>query len=756
MKKRLLNLIQKIRPVAYTAAGSFIIAAGWSWYHISRRPPHWKFVITACLIWAGVFVGYNIFKLAYSYITVRFNRHPFWQTEFKNSLNTLFFIGSLTFLVFFIEQEWISLLYFVMLIGILFWRIQHYLSLHPNGKDWKSINKQVFIFIAFLFVLLSVLQYSAYHYYILDENSRFYGIVLFRSWAMTMFWVLGFAVASIIFWRFRTKWKYLFLVLWSSFFIFTVVVWVINIGILYFSGIYLNPIMLNFARGASPVIFNWLTPFLIGGGILALASFGFMLRKIVLAHSSHSKRYWYYYNFTLIAVSILSIFGLSSFKNTPEYVMARSFYSYFKGQKINNELSPIVQAKLERFGLYYNLNQFDISKKQQVFTPGKLLLSKEFVNNPPNIVIIFLESFSSRLTDIYNPKYKDLTPGLDKMAADKNTTVFHKYFNASTPTVTGIISQLCSVLPTTGYQEIQIDRKLQRVYTLCLPEILKESGGYKYASYITAVDKDFENKGSILESMGVNDFFGTTELRKIVQGEPLSWGYSDHQMFPATWRVMNEKAKEPFLVMLSTVDTHPPFNLAKDMVKYGDGKNNVLNSFYTTDHAFDKFWTDFKASKFAFNTIVVAVADHAIFPGAFSKDLFPNEAGGLSYYDENMYMMYVPDSILPKKVDMYSSGLDFTPTLLQILNINVPNSFEGHSIFDDRSKYPSLVGMHELGLYINQVGADGNRIVDYTIPSDLICKKSDFTNATSTPLTPCEYLDFYNWKRQMFEQGRLW
>ncbi len=99
--------------------------------------------------------------------------------------------------------------------------------------------------------------------------------------------------------------------------------------------------------------------------------------------------------------------------------------------------------------------------------------------------------------------------------------------------------------------------------------------------------------------------------------------------------------------------------------------------------------------------------------------------------------------------------MDLTPTILQMLKINVANTFEGHSIFDDREQYPNLLGMHEFGLYINQLDENGKRTVDYTVPNDLDCDKNISIN-TSSPLTLCEFLDFYQWKRQMFEQGRSW
>jgi len=191
------------------------------------------------------------------------------------------------------------------------------------------------------------------------------------------------------------------------------------------------------------------------------------------------------------------------------------------------------------------------------------------------------------------------------------------------------------------------------------------------------------------------------------------------------------------------------------MVEYEHGDNEVINSFHTTDNAFGSFWEQFKNSEFYNDTILIVVADHAIFPAAFKNDKFPEEAGKLTFYDENAFLLYIPDNILPKTVETNASGIDFAPTLLQIFGINVPNNFEGHSIFDSREKFPNILGMHEFGLWINQMDG-GKRKVDFIVPQDLKCENSAIGQDANFPLTMCEYENYYKWKRSMFEEGRFW
>lgn len=764
--------ISKIVSGLYAAAGSFIMVAGWNWYHFPHRP-HWKFELVSIIAWLAVLASFGLFKWLYFYLVKKYNKHLFWQADFFNLIDRLWLVGSFLFILFFSKNEIFTLAYVAIIFAILFALTQRFLKRHPEPKNLLVINSAIFILAYFIFLVVAIGQYAAFKYYILDSNVMFYNIVFFRSWCLTMFWLLGFMLASYIYARVKNIFRYLFLIIWILAFGVYLVFWVINVGMLYYSGLYLNPTVLEHINGAGSVAKNNLTVFLVTMATIIFVLFVLVVKKFIKAHVPSNIKYWRYYNAVIAVAAVLFMVGFTSFKNTPEAVVITSFYNYFKGDVKEVKLSQIVQKKLEMFGLFYKPSEFYVAQRPNVFSTSTTALpyiAKTQTNIQklkPNVVIIFLESFSARLTDVYNSHFTDLTPGLDNFAADPNTTIFYKYFNASTPTITGTLSQLCSFLPPTGHNEIENEKKLQNHHLLCLPEALKKYAGFKYANYITAVEKEYANKDSLFRSMGVDMVYGTEELSKYISGKPLSWGYSDHQMFPALFNFMKDAVankQTPFLMSLATVDTHPPFNLAKDAVNYGDGKQPVLNMFHTTDDAFGKFWEQFKNSEFYNNTILITVADHAIFPGAYNTggiSEWPGQTDVKSFktfYDQNALMVYIPNSVLPKKVDVYASGLSFTPSLLQLFNINIPNSFEGHSIFDDQKNYPELLGMHELGLYINQIDVTGPRRVSYNLPTEIKCDKNgqSLVSTTTPDLTLCDYLQFYHWKRQMFEQGRFW
>ncbi len=748
-------IIAFVKKHLYTGLAAGIIAGGWGWYHLVKHN-HLRFVIIVAALSLAVFIAIETGLYAYHWLVRRFSRHPFWQKEFQDFLPQFIFLLSLFFLIFFSKNELLSLGYAALLFPFIFWRVDRELQTHPNAGPWLSTHRHMFAMGYFVFWFQALCQYASYHYYILDADIKYFNIVVFRVVSMTGFWLIGFALASFIYQRLPRYWRYAGVTLWGSLFIFNIIFWVANISVLYFSGLYFSPVIWDHRGGGEGVAENNFVYLVIAVGIIALLSFIYVLVRLIKAQSKTPARYWSWYQSGLIAGGLFFLLGLSSFRTAPERVVLRTFMQRWQGTEQHVLLPVALQKKMQRFGLNYNPEASKPAHRETLFTSStQKLLPSRLQTNHPNIVILLLESFSARMTGVYNPRFADLTPGFNTMAADPNTTVFHNYFNGSTPTITGTLSQLCSFLPPTGHNEIQNDRKLQAHHLLCFPELLKRQGGYKEVNYLTAVDKDFAHKDGIFTSAGVDKVYGTDELKDYISGAPLAWGYSDHQLFPAVTEFL-AKSPEPSVTMLATVDTHPPFDLAKDTVPYGDGKQLVLNSFHTTDDAFLKFWQGFKASRFASNTIVIAVADHAIFPAALTTDLFAKEAKQLSYYDENFFLMYVPDTVLPKQVTTTASSIDVAPTLLHMLGINAPSSFEGYSIFADRQKYPNVVGMHELGLYINEA-VGGRRKISYDVPGHLECAPITETSVSSTaPLTECELLQVYKWKREMFETGRWW
>lgn len=754
MKEKIKKFLIKILPAVLVIAGSFIISFCWSWYHFNRHDVR-DLVLRILLIGSGLAVGYGLFRYGFVWAVKKLDRHHFWHTKFVDFLPMLYGIFSLLFVVFLFKNELLSLVYAIGVLGLLFWRLDRLLGFHPNFFAWQKVNRSLFFFFFYFFLVNCIWQYLAYKYYILNINNKYFNIVLFRTVTITMVWLGGFAVAALIYLWSRAKWRLVWLIAWAVLFLSSLFIWSVNVGVLYFSGLYFSPLVLEHTAGGWAVLKNEVVYWLVIMFGLAAVSFSVLFVRTVRAHRHAPKHCWYYYYLTIILLTVGVLGAFSSFKSTPEFLIAKTFYEKYKGVDKNFVLQPYIFTKLKKFGLHYDENNYLVAHREQVFSDDKKLLPEKLLKQKPNIVIFFLESFSARLTDVYNPKLSGVTPNLNKFAEDPETTVFSGYYNASYPTITGIMAQLCSYLPPTGHSEIDTEKRFQTHRLLCLPQILKDNG-YQDIVYATAISKDFANKDTIFGRMGIDKVYGETEFKKIISEKPLGWGYTDHQIFPQLVPMMKQKLTEPFLLIDSSVDSHMPFTLSADMPNYLDNKNEVLRAFYSTDDAFGKFWEEFKKSKYYDNTIVILLADHSVYTSAYTAKNFPDEYNKHNEFDEQFFLMRIPNNILPKKVETLSSSIDLAPTLLQILNINTPNSFEGHSVFFDRDQYPNLLGMYERALYINQSTASGAKKIAYGVIGDMACSVKDYNPDPESPLTICELNDFYKWKRSMVEQGRFW
>jgi phosphoglycerol transferase MdoB-like AlkP superfamily enzyme len=765
--ERIKKILKKNSSNIYALLGSLLLTLhhlhskfGWPQQPFSRK----RALISCFIFLVVVFLASRLGKLIYHKLANRWKLADFWKKDFSLGLDKLFLLAAAAPLISFFDNEFFKLIVLSFLFIIIYFFVDRLFRGHQFGHKWQLVNRWIFFLSYFVFLINSVFQIFSYQYYLLNYQIKLENAAFLRAWVISMIWLSSFAAAGYFFSRWRGFKRFIPGFIWLVLVVIITLIEIVNAGLVYFSGLYINPIAVFHAEGAGAVILSAVPFYLMLLFFIPLAILFFVVYKIYRLYPEAPDKYWRAYLGSLLVLSLVAFvtqFGI--IKHTPEFIIAKSFYDYWRGVSSDVELSPVVRQKLERFGLFYDPEDFyviNIRKDQQPPSSNSIVSAfEQSSGRKPNIIYIALESFSCRLSDVYNDKLPGITPNLVRMAEDENTTVFYNFYNASTPTITGLISQMCSFLPPMGHNEIgKVNMRFNRLS--CLPNILRKNG-YNYTAYITAVEKEYSSKDTIFDSMGMDEVLGSKEIGEIIkQPSRSTWGYSDHQTFPVMDWIIENKAKEPFFILFSTVDSHQPFNLVSDIVNYQDGKSPLLNTIHTTDDAFGIFWQRFKSSELYENTIVVVAADHAIFPRSYSfaKDYFPEEAEGRgpNVYDRSFLMIYVPKSTLPKRIETYSSSIDMPPTLMEILGVEGRNLFDGKSILSDRKDFPNILGMHEFGLYINQLGQDGARQENYSMPQELFCDSTDISSDSQTPLSLCEYLNFYKWKRLMLEEGRLW
>lgn len=423
----------------------------------------------------------------------------------------------------------------------------------------------------------------------------------------------------------------------------------------------------------------------------------------------------------------------------------------------HDTLSASTKKKLKKF---FGLS---INETERMPLLNKSVFSEKFpyprINKSgpsPNIVIIAAESLSSRLLGYYGSPHPAISPEIDRFA--KESLVVRPFYNSSTPTINGLASLLCSHYPVLGHEEWTDNKGAMNFDLLCLPEVLKKRGYHSYN--IVPGDPYFAAQFPFMKANGMDEVYGAMKIREVLGENPLGSVFqekacSDHQIMRFLIEGLKKGYfKEPFLLVVSTDDLHVPFRLPKDAIKYSRQENPILHLVRNVDAAFGRFWDYYKKSALAENTIVVLTADHAMFPGIEYKALTGDK--GLGFFDEIPLIIHDPTHKLPKELAVTSTSVDVLPSLLHLLDINIPNPFEGLSVFDGngRAKHSGLLGSHQY-LFFYRVD---NRSFIFN-KDDAGCE-SGLNNAVSPEsneaFNVCDYMDWWKYKRWLVRNNRIW
>ncbi|MBN1501753.1 MAG: sulfatase-like hydrolase/transferase [Spirochaetes bacterium] len=404
--------------------------------------------------------------------------------------------------------------------------------------------------------------------------------------------------------------------------------------------------------------------------------------------------------------------GSRLYLGSPVYHFSVSLYEYFfQGTKKNVETLPeTVIAKLEKAGIKPGAYNPDYPlMRESIYIDKKNKSDKKPVlNEKTNVIIIFEESLSQFYLEENELGYAGLTPNLHE--AISRGIYFKNMYESIFPTIRGMIATLGSSLYVPAKSNgIQTGSKTQKAWLpiFCrfsfLSDILKD---YGYTSvHVQGGSGTFVGMSSAFtKNQNYSKFYAQESLELLKYSgtdnyNAANWGYWDEDVFGFSVDLLkNKKIKEPFLLSISTLDLHPPF-VPKVTTPAAKGKA-LLNTLYSTDQAFGILWDYYKNSDLKNNTVIIVVADHAMGGGDEFLELRresltrQNKLNSENLMDDFITcFMVLPGnkSYEGTEVDTFCSNLDIAPTLLDMMNIDVPNSFLGMSVFADRINFPNLV-----------------------------------------------------------------
>ncbi|MDP4227454.1 MAG: sulfatase-like hydrolase/transferase [Bacteroidota bacterium] len=240
--------------------------------------------------------------------------------------------------------------------------------------------------------------------------------------------------------------------------------------------------------------------------------------------------------------------------------------------------------------LFHSLDQRQEGEVQKVFNQKN-----------PNIVLVIVESFTSKLIEPLGGR-QGVTPQFNQLL--KEGILFDHLYASGDRSDKGIVALLSGFPALPNSSIIKFAQKTQQ-----LPYLTKDLKkiGYNTAFYYGG-DVDFANLRSYLTLAGFDKIVCKDSFPPSTYNS--KWGVHDHIVFNKLFNDISQ-SKGPFFKTYFTLSNHDPFDVPMKTVFAGkDDDNKFLNSAYYTDQCIGNFVRRAKKAPWWKNTVIIFVADH--------------------------------------------------------------------------------------------------------------------------------------------------
>lgn len=298
-----------------------------------------------------------------------------------------------------------------------------------------------------------------------------------------------------------------------------------------------------------------------------------------------------------------------------------------------------------------------------------------------NVVVIILESFGNEFVGYFNDKKISYSPFFDSLLAESMT--FEMGIANGKKSIEAVPAILASIPNLMDNPYISSPYATNEINAL--PTLLKKSG-YSSAFFHGATNGSMRFD-AFAKHCGFDDYFGRFEYNNDAHFDK-TWGILDEYFNPWTARKITS-LPEPFFATLFTLSSHHPYYVpSRWRKKLRKGPHPICKSIHYGDMALQKFFNEAKKQPWYKNTIFVMVADHT-------------PATNDPYYSEKQHMYSIPIAFYDPKGRIKKGiqptifqQLDILPTLLDLLNVEIPFYGYGNSFFkpSDREGITYLEG----------------------------------------------------------------
>ncbi|MGE0089971.1 MAG: LTA synthase family protein [Bacteroidales bacterium] len=369
----------------------------------------------------------------------------------------------------------------------------------------------------------------------------------------------------------------------------------------------------------------------------------------------------------LMIIPIRGGFGIAPMNTGKVYFSKNSFSNHAAINVVWNVINSLVYKKnTEKTYQFFEAKQAEKIFKELNHQSG----NRQYVlqKKNPNIVIIILESFSSKVLESVGGQWP-VAKNLNNLS-NEGILFTNLYANADRSDK-GLVSVLSGYPAQPANSIMKFPDKTQS-----LPFISKELKKLNYETYFYyGGDIDFAN----MRSYFINGEFDNLITDESFDKKMLTskWGAHDEYVFDRLYNDMLADTGK-YLKVFFTLSSHDPFNVPfKSDITGTDRASQFLNSVCYSDSCLGDFFAKIKQTPCWNNTLFVLIADHG-----------SARPGNDKVYSIDKYKipMIWLGGVLEKdslKIDVYGSQHDVAKTLLNQLDINANQFTFSKDLFDN-------------------------------------------------------------------------
>lgn len=302
--------------------------------------------------------------------------------------------------------------------------------------------------------------------------------------------------------------------------------------------------------------------------------------------------------------------------------------------------------------------------------------------NYKRVILIASESLSNKYLHHFNPNIPPAASAELDALYENNPSASLRHVTLST------LYGLSVIFTSHPYVRLAYENG----YPFSFVKELKKHGFH--TAFLRGANETYMDENVLFHQAGFDEVIGATyfatrpEYKNFIDW----WGLLDRKLFDYALEYLSEHQGEPTFVTLLTVDSHVPLGRSNYL---GETYREIDAKFYDTPtmpRAFARFGQDVQRfldgltarGLWDNDTLVLIMPDHPSYSNTPTDALFKPFG---AQFDNLPFILVTKEKITAPiaKSDLLSQ-LDIAPTVLDLLNIDMPRGMFGHSIFDTAAR----------------------------------------------------------------------